>query len=196
MIEARPDEVWAALRDWGALHRRLAPGFVTDTRLDGEDRIVTFAGGLVVREVLVALDDERRRLVWTVVDGPYSHHNGAAQVHAEGSGSRFVWTADLLPDERARGDGAGDGGRPAHDQAHAGGSRTGMTAASDGVAYVDPRKARVRSRSSGVTPKTCALNSPTPAARIPSIRSVTVCSSPMIATSAGPSAPSRSSMPR
>ena len=101
MIEARPDEVWAALRVWGALHRRLAPGFVIDARLDGEDRIVTFAGGLVVREVLVALDDERRRLVWTVVDGPYSHHNGAAQVHTEGSGSRFVWTADLLPDERA-----------------------------------------------------------------------------------------------
>ena len=63
VIEARPDQVWAALRDWGALHRRLAPGFVTDTRLDGADRIVTFAGGLVVREVLVALDDERRRLV-------------------------------------------------------------------------------------------------------------------------------------
>ena len=101
VIAARPDQVWAALRDWGALHRRLAPGFVTDCRLDGEDRIVTFAGGLVLREVLVALDDERRRLVWTVVDGPYTHHNGAAQVHAEGARSRFVWTADLLPHELA-----------------------------------------------------------------------------------------------
>jgi len=101
VIEVRPDEVWAALRDWGALHRRLAPGFVIDSRLDGEDRIVSFAGGLVVREMLAALDDERRRLVWTVVDGPYSHHNGAAQVHAEGAHSRFVWTADLLPHERA-----------------------------------------------------------------------------------------------
>jgi carbon monoxide dehydrogenase subunit G len=101
VIDAPPAEVWAALRDWGALHRRLAPGFVTDTRLDGGDRIVTFASGLVVREVLVDRDDRRRRLVWTVVDGPYSHHNGAAQVHAEGAGTRFVWTADLLPDSRA-----------------------------------------------------------------------------------------------
>src|ERR671921_946599 len=33
IIEADPDEVWDALRDWGALHRRLAPGFVADTRL-------------------------------------------------------------------------------------------------------------------------------------------------------------------
>jgi hypothetical protein len=29
-IAASPDEVWAALRDWGALHERLVPGFVTD----------------------------------------------------------------------------------------------------------------------------------------------------------------------
>jgi carbon monoxide dehydrogenase subunit G len=101
VIDVPPAEVWAALSDWGALHRRLAPGFVTDTWLDGGDRIVTFASGLVVREVLVDRDDRRRRLVWTVVDGPYSHHNGAAQVHAEGPGTRFVWTADLLPDECA-----------------------------------------------------------------------------------------------
>ena len=42
VVDARPDDVWAALRDWGAVHRRLVPGFVTDTRLDGPDRIVTF----------------------------------------------------------------------------------------------------------------------------------------------------------
>src|SRR4051794_8802906 len=49
-IEASPDEVWAALRDWGALHERLVPGFVVDTQLDGEDRIVTFFNGAVARE--------------------------------------------------------------------------------------------------------------------------------------------------
>ena len=100
-IEAPPESVWDALRDWGAIHERLVPGFVTDARLDGEDRIVTFFNGAEVREVLIACEDEQRRLVWSVVDGPYSHHNGAAQVFAEGEGSRFVWTADLLPDEAA-----------------------------------------------------------------------------------------------
>jgi hypothetical protein len=98
LIDARPEDVWAALRDWGAPHERLVPGFVVDTRIDGEDRIVTFFNGAVVRELLVDLDDEARRLVWSVVDGPYTHHNGAAQVLAEGDGrTRFVWTADLLP---------------------------------------------------------------------------------------------------
>jgi uncharacterized protein YndB with AHSA1/START domain len=101
-IDASPEEVWAAVRDWGALHQRLVPGFVTDTRLDGADRIVTFFNGTVLRELLVDLDDETRRLVWSIVDGPYTHHNASAQVFADGEGaSRFVWTADLLPNELA-----------------------------------------------------------------------------------------------
>jgi uncharacterized protein YndB with AHSA1/START domain len=99
-IDANPEAVWAALRDWGALHERLVPGFAVDVRLDGEDRIVTFFNGAVVRETLIASDDARR-LAWSVVDGPYSHHNGVAQVFAEGDRSRFVWTADLLPDAAA-----------------------------------------------------------------------------------------------
>jgi carbon monoxide dehydrogenase subunit G len=101
-IDARPEDVWDALRDWGALHTRLVPGFVVDTRLDGGDRIVTFFNGNTVREVLVDLDDEARRLVWSIVGGPYAHHNGSAQVLAEGDGrTRFVWITDLLPNELA-----------------------------------------------------------------------------------------------
>jgi carbon monoxide dehydrogenase subunit G len=95
-IDAPPEKVWDAVRDFGALHERLVPGFVTDCRMDGEDRIVTFASGAVVREVLIDSDDDARRLAWSIVDGPYQHHNGVAQVLAEGEGSRFVWTTDLL----------------------------------------------------------------------------------------------------
>jgi len=101
-IEASADEVWAALRDWAALHERLAPGFVVATELDGDDRLVTFFNGAVMRERLIDLDDEHRRLVWSIVDGPYSHHNGAAQVLSRAGGvTRFLWVADLLPDEAA-----------------------------------------------------------------------------------------------
>lgn len=97
-IEASPEAVWDAVRDWGALHERLVPGFVVDTQLDGEDRIVTFANGTVVRELLVDLDDDARRLAWSIVGGPYTHHNASSQVFAEeNGGARFVWIADLLP---------------------------------------------------------------------------------------------------
>ncbi len=49
LTKARPDDVWDVLRDIGALHTRLVPGFVTDTRLEPGARIVTFANGMVVR---------------------------------------------------------------------------------------------------------------------------------------------------
>ena len=101
-IAARPETAWAALRDVGALHTRLVPGFVTDTRLEDGARIVTFGNGMVARELIVDIDDEARRVVWSVVGGAMTHHNGAAQVFPDGSGHcRFVWIADLLPDEVA-----------------------------------------------------------------------------------------------
>jgi uncharacterized protein YndB with AHSA1/START domain len=101
-IAAPPEQVWDALRDVGALHTRLVPGFVTAVRLEDGARIVTFANGMTVREVIVSIDDQARRLVWTIVDGPMTHHNGAAQVFSEGPEQcRFVWTSDLLPDSLA-----------------------------------------------------------------------------------------------
>jgi hypothetical protein len=102
LIDAEPADVWSALSDWGALHERLVPGFVRDTRLDGNARIVTFGNGVVVRELLLDCDELARRLSWTIVDGPYAHHNGVAQVFPAGAGqARFVWVADVLPDELA-----------------------------------------------------------------------------------------------
>lgn len=104
-IDARPEDVWAALRDFGAVHERVAPGFVVDATVEGDARIVTFGNGAVAREILVAVDDDARRLVYTVVDAPtmgFTHHNASAQVFDEGpDGSRFVWIADVLPHDVA-----------------------------------------------------------------------------------------------
>jgi carbon monoxide dehydrogenase subunit G len=98
-IAAPPDDVWDAVRDVGALHTRLVPGFVLDTRLEPGARVVTFFNGTVVRELIVAIDQERRRLVWSAVDGHSTHHNASAQVlDDERGGTLFVWIADVLPD--------------------------------------------------------------------------------------------------
>jgi carbon monoxide dehydrogenase subunit G len=103
LIEARPEAVWDAVRDVGAVHERLAPGFVVDTRLEDGARVVTFASGLVARELIVDIDDAARRLVWSVVGSPrMTHHNASLQVFADGDRhSRVVWIADLLPNEIA-----------------------------------------------------------------------------------------------
>jgi len=101
-IAADPGEAWDALRDFGAVHRRLAAGFVVDCRLEADDtRVVTFANGAVAREVLVGVDETARRLSYTVVEGPLgsTHHNASAQVFAgPDGGTRFVWITDVLPD--------------------------------------------------------------------------------------------------
>src|SRR6185503_14212983 len=102
LLDARPEEVWDAVRDIGALHTRLIPGFVTDTRLEEGARIVTFGNGMVARELIVDVDEASRRVAWSVVGGRMAHHNASAQVFPDGgTGCRFVWIADLLPNEMA-----------------------------------------------------------------------------------------------
>jgi hypothetical protein len=96
------EDVWDALRDVGALHTRLVPGFVVDTKLEPGARIVTFANGMVVRELIVSVDEKERRVVWSAVGGSLTHHNGSAQVLADPNGStRVIWIADFLPEEAA-----------------------------------------------------------------------------------------------
>jgi hypothetical protein len=104
-VGASSEKAWDALRDFGAVHERVAPGFVTDSRVDGQDRIVTFVTGAVARERLVSLDDDRRRLVYSVTEGPLGlvHHQSSVEVleGTDGPGCRLIWTTDLLPDDAA-----------------------------------------------------------------------------------------------
>ena len=101
-IDAPTDHVWDALRDFGALHTRLVPGFVTDTKLEGDVRIVTFSNGTVARETLVDCDDKRQRLVYAISSERLKQHSASVQVFAEGdTRCRVVWIADVLPHEIA-----------------------------------------------------------------------------------------------
>jgi carbon monoxide dehydrogenase subunit G len=102
-VAASAAQVWEVVRDVGAIHRRLVPGFVTDCKLEGDARVVTFGNGVVAREVIVDMDDAARRLVWSASGGRLSHHNASLQIFDEGGGqSRLVWIADLLPNEMAQ----------------------------------------------------------------------------------------------
>lgn len=102
-IQAAAEKVWDAMRDVGALHTRLCPEFVVDTKMEGNDvRLVTFANGRQARELIVSVDDDLRRLCWAIVDDPFLHYNGAAQVTPLDDGTcRFTWRSDLLPNELA-----------------------------------------------------------------------------------------------
>jgi hypothetical protein len=102
VVDVPAENVWAAVRDVGAVHTRLAQQMVVDTKLEGDSRVVTFANGETVRERIVTVDDTSRRLVYAVVGWRTTHHNASFEVVEESDGrSRLIWTTDLLPDTLA-----------------------------------------------------------------------------------------------
>lgn len=102
IVEAPADAVWNAVRDVGQVHKRLVPGVLTDARLEDGARVVSFANGMVVRELIVDLDDEQRRFAYAATGGRATHHNASIQVMPEGEQRcRLVWITDVLPHEMA-----------------------------------------------------------------------------------------------
>src|SRR6476619_3383769 len=99
-IDRSKEFVWDAIRDVGAIHKRLVPGFVVDCRLEGDSRYLTFGDGMSIREIIVDVDDKNFRHAWSARGTPFTHHNASIQVFAEDEGScRLVWIADFLPNE-------------------------------------------------------------------------------------------------
>lgn len=102
-IDVAPEQVWAAVRDAGAVHTRLVPGYALDARIEGDERILTVPGG-EVRELIVAIDDTAQRLAYAVIAGrmPLRHHHASFQVFPrDGGHSLLVWITDILPDALA-----------------------------------------------------------------------------------------------
>ena len=105
-LTSSPEVVWDVVRDVGAVHTRFAPGFVIDVAMEDGARMVTFGNGLVAREVIVDIDETRRRLAYSVRSERLSHHNASFQVVPEADGCRLVWIADVLPEAAAENVGA------------------------------------------------------------------------------------------
>lgn len=101
LIAASAAKVWDAIRDFHAVHERVAPGFLTSATADGNDRILTFFNGAVARGRLIGIDEARRRMAYSIVEGRYAYHHASFQVFPHETGCRVVWITDLLPDTMA-----------------------------------------------------------------------------------------------
>ncbi|MFI2713559.1 SRPBCC family protein [Micromonospora sp. NPDC018662] len=104
VVDAPVQQVWDAVADVGAVHRRLLPGRVTDARVEGDIRILTMPDGHQVRELILGVDHGLRRMAYAVVEGqrlPLTYHYAAFQVLDEGPRSRLVWLTDVLPHDMA-----------------------------------------------------------------------------------------------
>lgn len=102
-VEAKAEDCWDAVRDFGGLNVRLVPGFVTDLAMPSpRERRITFFTGDVATEYLVGSDNEAMRLAYTVTESPMgsTHHNASVQIVPDGDGRcRFIWITDVLPDD-------------------------------------------------------------------------------------------------
>lgn len=98
VVPVSADEAWAVV---GRFHDpvALAPGFATACEMVDGERVVTFADGGTVREVLVSCDENRRRLSYTAVGGQSRHHHASMEVvRLDERSSRIEWLTDILPD--------------------------------------------------------------------------------------------------
>jgi Polyketide cyclase / dehydrase and lipid transport len=101
IVQCPSAAVWDAVRDVGAVHERLVPGYAAAARVEGDTRILTMANGAVVRELILGVDDERRRLAYSVIETPMplKSHHATFEVFPEGDDATLlVWTTDALPD--------------------------------------------------------------------------------------------------
>ena len=98
-IDAPAQLAWDAVTDVGELHVRVAPGMVTETKLEdaGAVRTVIFSSGVVLREQIISNDPAAMRLCWTASGGPWTHHNASLQITGHDNGCDVTWTADVLP---------------------------------------------------------------------------------------------------
>jgi hypothetical protein len=115
LLDVSPRQAWDVVRDVGAVHARLFPGYLVDTRLEdgGPEeggpvavRVVTFASGLVARERILAVDEEHRRVAWSAAGGSLAYHHASMHVLPESAAggaerTRLVWITDVLPDAMA-----------------------------------------------------------------------------------------------
>ena len=101
-VEVGAEKAWAALRVAGNAHKLFAPVLV-DGQLEGDIRTIRFANGMLLREHILDIDDDRRRIAYTALDGPgMTYHHASMQIVDAGPGRcLFIWITDFLPDAAA-----------------------------------------------------------------------------------------------
>lgn len=95
-VTASADRAWEAVGDFFGIGRWF-PG-IESVEADGDDRVLSMLG-MVIRERLVARDDEARSLTYSIVDGvPVERHRATVSVAPAGDGATITWAFEAEPD--------------------------------------------------------------------------------------------------
>jgi len=98
-IARKPDDVWNVLRDFGGLATYM-PG-VDACTVDGDVRTIETMG-IEIKEQLRDLDDDTRRISYSVIESPMTNlvsHLATIAVDPEGDGTHLTYAVDVEPDE-------------------------------------------------------------------------------------------------
>lgn len=101
-LKVSPDELWARVKDVGAISEML--DVITDSSLDGHKRTCTMADGGQLDETILSIDNDHRRVAYSITASPFpiEVHAASMQVSDARRGkSTFRWITDVKPDEMA-----------------------------------------------------------------------------------------------
>ncbi len=103
-LAVAPADLWASVKDVGGVSGLL--NIIAESSLDGDQRSCTLGDGASLTETILAVDDDNRRVAYTITDSPFpiEAHAASMQVFDAGDGrSTFRWITDIKPDALADG---------------------------------------------------------------------------------------------
>ena len=97
-IDRPAEAVWAIVGNVGSMD--WVPGVIGST-IDGSIRTCDLGEGAVLKERILSMDEAARYYEYTIVETrmPVSFYRASMEVVADGTGSRFIWTAQVEPDD-------------------------------------------------------------------------------------------------
>ena len=97
-LEMPADQVWKIVSD--VANVPALTSMVESSRMEGSTRFCALAGRGDLRETILSVDHDRKRLAYRIHESPFPIDEHASSIVVEGlpNGCRVTWTTDLLPD--------------------------------------------------------------------------------------------------
>lgn len=100
-IDAPVEQVWVKMADLSGVHALF--GMLDDAEMEGNSRICKINGGGTLKELIVSVNPDLKRLAYSIIQSPFGFdfHSASWQAIEDGDGTTFEWYTDVKPDEMA-----------------------------------------------------------------------------------------------
>lgn len=100
-INSPIDKVWEKMSDVSNIHTFVS--MLANSELQGDTRVCTTQDGAQIKELIVSIDSNQKRLVYGITESPFDlqFHSSSWQAIPDGDATIFEWYTDVKPDEMA-----------------------------------------------------------------------------------------------